>query len=235
MSAVFKREFKNYFYSPLGYVFLALMFFFSGYFFWVVLANQSTMLKYVFGSLVNFVITFIPMLTMRLMSEDKKLKTDQLLLTSPVSTTGLVTGKYLAAMLMYLISIAPTMLFAVIMATFTTVDWQVFIGNFLGLFLMGAALLAIGLFISSTTESQMIAAIGTFATMMLIMMFDSIASVMPANLAFLGTVFTSLSFTSRYNDLVGGLLNISHVLFFLSVVVAFNFLTIRILERRRWG
>ena len=100
---------------------------------------------------------------------------------------------------------------------------------------MGAALLAIGLFISSTTESQMIAAIGTFATMMLIMMFDSIASVMPANLAFLGTVFTSLSFTSRYNDLVGGLLNISHVLFFLSVVVAFNFLTIRILERRRWG
>lgn len=235
MGAIFKREFKAYFASPLGYVFLALMFLFGGYYFWYVLAQSSTMLKYVFSALVNMVITFIPMLTMRLMSEDKKLKTDQLLLTAPVSTTGLIIGKYLAATLMYAISIAPTILYAIIMATFGTVNWQEFVGNFLALFLLGASLLAIGLFISSLTESQMIAAVATFATMMLILMFDSIASSLPAAFSFVSGIFSALSFTSRYGDLVSGLLNLSHVLFFVSIIVAFNFLTVRILERKRWS
>lgn len=235
MSAIFKREFKSYFTTPWGYVFLAVMFLAGGFFFWYVLANASTLLRYVFSMLVNVVIVMIPLLTMRLLSEDKKLKTDQLLLTAPVSTTGLVIGKYLAAALMYIISIAPTLVFAVIMATFAPVDWQVFIGNFLGLFLIGMSLLAIGLFISSLTESQMIAAIITVITMLAILSFDSLASALPTGLSLFGTVLTALSFTSRYSDLVGGLLNLSHVLFFISVAVAFIFLTVRILERKRWS
>lgn len=235
MSAIFKREMKSYFTTPWGYVFLSVMFLLGGYFFWDVLRHASTLLRYVFTSMVNIVIVLIPLLTMRLLSEDKKLKTDQLLLTAPVSTTGLVMGKYLAAALMFLIGIAPTIVYAVIMATFAPVDWQGFLGNFLGLLLIGMALLAIGLFISSLTESQMIAAIITLVIMIAILSFDSIASVMPTGLAFLGTLLGALSFTSRYSDLVSGLLNLSHILYFVSVAVAFIFLTIRMLERKRWS
>jgi len=235
MSAIFKREFKTYFTTPWGYVFLAVMFMAGGFFFWYVLANASTYLRYVFTMLVNVAIIVIPLLTMRLLSEDKKLKTDQLLLTAPVSVTGIVMGKYLAAALMYVISIAPTIVFAIIMATFGPVDWQVFLGNFLGLLLIGMSLLAIGVFISSLTESQMIAAIITVIAMLAILSFDSIASALPEGLSLVAAVLTALSFTSRYSDLISGLLNLSHVLFFLSVAVAFLFLTVRVMERRRWS
>ena len=90
MSAIFKRELKAYFSSPLGYIFLAVIYALSGYYFFYILANQANYIQYVFSSMFTVVMMIIPLLTMRLMSEDKKLKTDQLLLTSPVNITGLL-------------------------------------------------------------------------------------------------------------------------------------------------
>lgn len=233
MLAILKKELKTYFSSPIGYIFIAVLFFFGGQSFAMVVQNSSTYLAYVFNSIFSIVIFLIPILTMRLMSEDKKLKTDQLLLTSPVNISGIVIGKFLAAFTVFLISMVQFVFYVIIMATFVKPDWNVFLGNFLGLALLGAALISIGIFISSLTENQVISAIGCLAAMMFIFLFDQIASAIP--IAFISTIFKDLSFTSRYQDFVNGILNVSHIVFFLSIVVAFNFLTVRVLEKKRWG
>ena len=235
MLAILKRELNSYFTSPIGYVYLAVFYFFSGMFFYSVLYSNSTDISYVFSGLFTVLLFIVPLLTMRLLSEEKKQKTDQLLLTSPVSLTGLVVGKFLAALCMYAIGLAITVVYSLILAGFASPQWMVIIGNIFGTLLLGAALISIGLFISSMTENQMIAAVGSFAVMMFILMMDSFAGILPASLSFIGTLLTKLSFMTRYNELVSGVLNIGTVLFFVSVAVIFNFLTIRVLEKRRWG
>lgn len=233
MTAIFKREMRAYFTSPLGYIFLAAVLFFGGFFFSTVLVNSSSNISYVFGSLLTIVTILIPILTMRLMSEEKKQKTDQLLLTAPVNIGGVVLGKYLAAFVVYLISISSTILYVIVLATFTKPNWNIFLGNFLALLLLGGALIAIGLFISCLTESQMISAIVTFAIMMVVLLLDNIATTIPV--AFLSKIISQISFTSRYQDLISGILNVSHIIYFISIIVIFIFLTAKVLERKRWS
>lgn len=235
MLAILKRELNSYFTSPIGYVFLAVFYFFSGMFFYYVLASNTTDITYVFDSLFTVLLFIVPLLTMRLLSEEKKQKTDQLLLTSPVSLPGLVVGKFLAAVTMYAIAISVTVVYSIILAGFASPEWMVVIGNIFGALLFGAALISIGLFISSMTENQMIAAVGTFAAMMFILMMDSFASMLPTAFSFVSDFLTSLSFMTRYDELVSGVLDISTILFFISVSVIFNFLTVRVLEKRRWS
>lgn len=235
MGAVFKREFKAYFQSPIGYVFLALMFGFSGYAFVNMLGNQVSYVQYIFSFIINLIMIVIPLLTMRLLSEDKKTKTDQLLFTTPVSLSGIVLGKYFAALLMFLIGMAPTVCYIIITAVYAVPDWNVFAGNFLGVALLGAALIAVGLFISSLTESQIVAAIGTFAVIAFILIMDGIPSALPENLGFLGKIVSGLSFMTRVEELSSGLLNAAHILFFVSAAVIFNFLAVRMLEKKRWS
>ena len=167
------------------------------------------------------------------MSEDKRLKTDQALLTAPVSLNGIVWGKFLAAFALFGIGIAITVIYFLILSAMASPQWNIFFGNLLGIILLGAALISIGMFISSLTESQMIAAIGGFAAMFFVFLIDSIASLIP--ISWLGDAIKQLSFTTRYNDFTSGILDFTHILFFLSVVVIFNFLTVRILERKRWS
>lgn len=235
MGAIFKREFRAYFQSPLGYIFLAIMYLFSGLFFTNMLSASSSYIQYVFAMMFSLIMIIIPFLTMRLMSEDKKLKTDQLLLTSPTSVSGVVWGKYLAALTVFFMGVAMMIIYMLILATFTTPNWNIFLGNFIGVILFGAAIISIGLFVSSLTESQMIAAIISYAIIMLISFFDTLATSMPQNLSFLATIFQKLSFNARYQDLVSGVLNISHLIFFISITVVFNFLTVRVIEKKRWS
>ena len=233
MFAILKREMQNYFTSPIGYIFLAVFYFFAGMFFSSVLYSNTTDITYVFSSLFTVLIFIIPLLTMRSMSEDKKQKTDQLLLTSPLNLTGLVVGKFLAAFLMYCIALAVTVVYALILATFAAPEWTVVVGNIFGALILGAALISIGVFISSLTENQLIAAVGSFAVMMFIMMIDGFASLIPVD--FISNIILSLSCRSRDEDFVAGILNISNVLFFVSIAVVFIFLTVRVLEKRRWS
>ena len=230
MLAVLRREMSNYFTSPIGYIFLAVFYFFTS-----VLAYNSTDITNVFSSLFTVLIFIIPLLTMRSMSEEKKQKTDQLLLTSPVKLGGLVFGKFLAAFFMYCIALAITVIYSIVLAAFEAPEWSIVIGNIFGALLLGAALIAVGVFISSLTENQLIAAIGSFAVMMFIMLIDNFASLIPERLNFLSTFLTSISFMTRYSDFVSGILNFANVLFFLSVAVIFNFLTVRVLEKKRWS
>lgn len=233
MIAIYKRELKSYFSSPIGYFFLAVIYFFGGQYFSQLMMQGVSRIDYVFSALFSIVLTIIPLITMRLMSEDKKLKTDQLLLTAPVHLSGIVIGKYLAAFTIYIVGIASTIVYAVVLSTFTKTNWNIFIGNFLALALMGGALIAIGLFISSLTENQVVAAIGGFAAMLIVFLFDTLAQVAPTQ--FIKTIFTKISFMSRYQDLIDGILNVSHIIFFISIIAAFIFLTVKILDRKRWS
>lgn len=234
MFAIFRRELKSYFSSPIAYIYIAVFYALASfYFFGTVLVGNSTNLSYVFSSLFTISIFMIPALTMRLMSEDMKYKTDQALLTAPVSLPGIVLGKYLAALVVYLIGIAITLVFAVIIAVFTPPDWAVVFGHFIGLFLLGAALIAIGLFISSLTENQVIAAVGGFVAGFALMLVDSLTSLVDS--AVWQDIISGISFTSRYQSFTVGLLDFADIVFFLSVCAAFLFFTVRVFEKRRWS
>ena len=236
MTAVFKREFRSFFTSPVGYVVLAVLFCFSGYFFFVYnLASGSADMSSVYGNLFTIVLLLVlPVLTMRLLSEDNRQKTDQALLTAPVSLTGIALGKFLAALLVFAISISITLVFAIIIAFQVTPDWMVIIGNYIGLLLLGGTIISIGLLISSLTESQFIAALGTFTASFLFLMIDSLGSMFSGN-AVVAAVVNFLSLNQRYNDFTLGVIHYDNVIFFLSIQALFVFLTVRVLDRKRWS
>ncbi len=236
MTAIFRRELAAYFKSPLGYIYLAIFFFFGGQFLQQQIGYYMTNdMSSIFNSMFTIILFTMPIVTMRLMSEDKRLKTDQALLTAPVSLGGIVWGKFLAALGLFFVGVMSTFVYFLVLSAMSTPEWSLFFGNFIGLLLLGGALISIGLLISAMTESQMVAAIGGFAAMFFIMMIDSIAGLVPASLSFVATALTSLSFMTRYTDFTSGIIDIGHVVFFASVIVVFNFLTVRVLEKRRWG
>ncbi len=235
MTAVMKRELSSYFVSVLGYVYLAIFLLFSGIYFFVtcLYGYGSNNLTYVFSNLFVIVIFLVPILTMRLWSEEKKQKTDQLLLTSPVRLTSIVLGKYLAALSVFAIGLLITIIYAAIISIFADPVWPLVLTNFLGLLLLGASLISIGLFISSLTENQLIAAIVSFGIGLLIMMLDSLKSII--NIQFLTTIFNAISFNKHYQSFTSGILNVNDIVFFLSVSFIFIFLNIRVLEKKRWS
>ncbi len=234
MGAIFRREVLSYFTSPIGYIFLAAFYAFSAFFF----ANSSlsagsTSMDSMFSSLMIILVVLIPILTMRTMSEDKKTKTDQCLLTAPVSLGSIVTGKFLAAFLVYTCAVAVTLVYAIIIAGFASVDWLVIVGNIVGLELYGAAFIAVGIFCSSLTENQVVAAVIGFIVILALNMLSSIAALLPWE--WLENILDEISFYERYYGFTTGLFDLSNVLFFISAVVLFLFFTVRVLERRRWS
>lgn len=234
MFAIFKRELKAYFTSPLGYVFLAIFYAFSGLFFYIFsLSVGSTDISSVFLMMFIVLMVFVPLLTMRLLSEDKKQKTDQLTLTAPVSLLSIVMGKFLAAYAIFAIGVAVMPVYGFVMSTFATVSWLPIWGNTVGLLLLGGIFVSIGLFISSLTENQMIAAIGGFFINLMILLMNTLKSALPNG--FLQDVLSSISVYSRYSEITSGIFSLSSLIFFVSVIFIFLFLTVRVLEKRRWA
>ncbi len=234
MLAIFKREMRGYFTSPIGYVYLAVFYFFAGfYFFGSTVLPNTTDLSNVFSSLFIISLFVLPILTMRLMSEDLKNKTDQALLTAPISLFSLAMGKYLAVLAMFAIGISVTLVYALVIALFSAPDWAMLAGHFIGLFLLGCALAAIGMFISSLTENQVVAAAGAFAASLGLMLVDGLSSLTQNGL--LKKIMDGLSFNSHYTSFTQGMLSLKDVVFFLSVCAVFLFLTVRVFEKRRWN
>ncbi len=236
MRAVFKREFKAFFISPIGYCVIALMFALTGIFFINFnVAAGSTDLTYVFQSLQSYMLILVlPILTMRLMSDEKRQKTDQLLLTSPVGLTGIVVGKFLAALLIFTISCSMTLVCAFFVAFLTTPDWLVILGNYLGLLLLGGMVIAIGLLISCLTENQFIAALGTFIASLLLQLVDNLTAWFPG-VGWVAEATEFLSVTQRYGHFAIGTIQYDDIIFFLSMQALFLFLTVRVLDRKRWN
>ncbi len=234
MSAILKRELASYFSSPVGYVVTAAFMVFSGlYFYFYCLYSGTSNMYNVFQHMFMIVLFIIPIITMRLFSEDKKSKTDQALLTAPVGIPSIVAAKYFSAMVMFLICLSSYIIEGIVLSFLAQPDWSVILGNIFGMMLMGSAFVAIGVFISSLTESVIVAAIFSFVVNILISMADMVSSTV--NWQFLKDVIYSVSFYSRYDNLALGLISLSDVVFFLSVTFLFLFLTDRVLERRRWA
>ncbi|MBQ4153349.1 MAG: ABC transporter permease subunit [Oscillospiraceae bacterium] len=233
MSAVLRREFSSFFKSPIGYVYLAVYTLIAGFYFYALVAMQSTQISMVYSSLFIFSCILVPILTMKLFSDEKKQKTDQLLLTSPVSLSGLVYGKFFATFFVYAIGVSVTLVYALILAGFGELDWMVMLGNYVGLLLLGAAMIAIGELVSSVTESQIIAVILSLIVTIALLLLDSIISMF--GIAFLTDIISAISITQRYTEFTNGLFDISNVIFFASIVVICNFITVRILEKKRWS
>ncbi len=235
MSAVFKREFKSFFTSPVGYFVLAILFFFSGFFFYVYnLSSGDKNLSGVFGNLYTMVLLLIiPVLTMRAFSEEKKQKTDQAFLTAPVSMTGVVMGKFFACLLVFAIGLCITLIYGVVIAFVVTPDWLAIVGNYVGLLLLGGLVIAAGIFFSSLTESQFIAALATFTFSMVLILIDSLSGFFGESKV-VTEIVSFLSVSARYGDFTMGIFNYDSVFFFLSFQALFLFLTIRTIDRKRW-
>lgn len=234
MGAIYRREMNAFFTSGPAYVFLAVYFLFSGYFFYQgTLSQATTDMSAMFGALFLVVLFLIPILTMRLLSEEKKQRTDQGLLTAPVGIWSIVLGKYFAALTLYVIAVSIVFVYAVILSYFGTVVWATLLANYFAMLLLGAAFIAVGVFISSLTENQMASAVASFLALMLLYMIDAIGS--GISIEFIKNIFTSLSFYSRYLEFTMGIFNLSSVVFYLSAAFLFNFFTVRVIEKRRWS
>jgi ABC-2 type transport system permease protein len=233
MTAVFKREFKSYFTSPLGYVFIAIFLFFEGYFFVTLYSYGSPNIEIIFPSLSSVVTLVTPVLTMRLLSEDRRQKVDQALLTAPVSVGGIVMGKFLAALSVYGLAFAPTLLYQIIVTMLATPNWLVYLNAFLGAMLIGAALIAIGMFISSLTESPIISCILTLVTFLLLMVLTNLASL--TGVEWVVTVAEKIAFINLFTQFAGSVFRIVDVIYLLSIAAVFVFVSVRTVERRRWA
>lgn len=202
MLAVYKKELRTYFTSMIGWVFIAFMLVLVGLYFMVNnLFNGLTNFSYVFqGVQMFFVLLLVPVLTMRIVAEENRQKTDQLLYTSPVSITKIILGKYMALLTLFGISMLIVCLYPLILsglvkevATGTeSVDFAIAYGSILGFFLLGAAYIAIGMFISSLSESQVIAAVASGVIMIFTYLMTSLASLLPSDHTFVFWFFAVL-------------------------------------------
>lgn len=242
MSAIYRRELMSYFISPIGYVFSAVFFAISGVCFTSsTISSGTTDSTTYFAMILLFFVILIPLLTMKLFSEEKKLGTERLLLTSPVSLLGIIGAKFLAAYTLFagtfalsalinmfaLNSIAQQQAYVV-----SKMNVPTFIGCFAGVLLIGGAFIAIGLFVSSLTENQIISAvisIGVFA----LMIASSVFAIRIENEA-LRVVIKWFSVMDRFYNFQRGIFDFTAVIYYVSIITVFLFLTVRIYEKRRW-
>ena len=177
MLAIYKRELKSYLTSMVGYLFMFFVLLIAGiYFSAYQLSAAYPKFEYTLNAMTFVFLIAVPILTMRVLAEERKQKTDQLLLTSPVSVSGIVMGKYLALVTIYAIPIAVLATYPLIMSKFGTVAFGSAYTALLGFFLLGSANIAIGVFFSAITESQVIAAVLTFVFLFAFYMMNGISS-----------------------------------------------------------
>jgi ABC-2 type transport system permease protein len=248
--AIWQREMRAYFVSPIAYVVLTVFLLLSGVFFYSMLnyAIQSSMMQSQYGGMqpmdvpgmvsrsffgtTSVVLLFmIPMLTMGLFAEEKRRGTIELLLTTPVGNFQAMTGKYLASLTFLLIMLLATGLTIGTLFIYGDPEWKPILSGYLGLFLYGAALLAIGLFLSTLTENQIVAVVLTFGVILVLWLIESFAS---GTVGVAREILSYLSVIGHLDDFIKGVIDTSHVLFYLTFAFVGLFLTYRSLESMRW-
>lgn len=230
---IYKRELKSYFLSPLAYVLIGFLLLISGYFFATfVLSTQYALMSPVFGNMI-FVFMFIsPILTMRLLSEEMKNGTDQLLMTSPLTVTDMVLGKFFASLTVFALSLVISLIYPLYLKIYSTPDFGPILTGYIGMFLMGAAFLAIGIFASSLSENQLIAGVIGFSLLLLFWIISWLGDIFQG---IAKTIVENLSLLQRFNNFQNGVLSLNDMVFYLSVIIFFIFLTIMVVDKRRWS
>lgn len=233
MKSILSREIRAYFNTPVGYIFIGMFLAVSGYLFAIAnLLGKSPNLGYVLSNMQIIFLFIIPILTMRLLSEEKNSKTDQLLLTSPVSVSDIVLGKFFAASAVYLLTLAITLLYLIVIAIHGNPAYGEIFCNYIGFTLLGVSFISVGLFISSLTQNQAIAAISTFAALLLLYAAELARSVVSSSIVI--GILNCISITHWYANFQNGVLSIPAVLYFISFSVVFILFTIKVVDRRRF-
>ena len=223
MFAVLKKELKSYFLSPIGYVFIGLFLLMTSVFFYLdILSYGMSKFESMFYSLATILTFITPILTMRMFSEEKKEGTDQLLFTSPRGITSIVFGKFLAALCVLLITELLTFIYYFILMYFGKPDFVSSIVTLGGFLLLGAAYISFGMFASSITENQVIAAILTIGFFILTWFLPDI-----------NEIFSSLSLINMFDKFPSGQIDLSEIVTFVSFTLLFVALTIIVLQRRK--
>lgn len=290
MKAIYAKELRSYFKSPLGYVFIGVLLVIFGFYYTVytLLRGYSDYGTNVLGSVMGVVMYIIPLLTMRIFSEEMKNKTDQMLLTAPVRTWEIVLGKFFAALTVLAIALLLTVLQPLTTALGFGGDVGVstVIGGYLGTFMLSAALISVGMLISSLTENQLIAVVLTLGLFIVLNLTSGIESVLPTDAGFtlaillivlalvlfllyralqdifvcgivgvagaavivalyfiapalyeglIGTILGWLNIIQRCGNIFTGVFNFSQIIFFITFTIFFLFMTVQVLEKKRWS
>lgn len=248
MLAIYKKEMLSYFISPVGYVFSGIFLLLSSLVCaYTTLLSQSYDTSSYFIVLIFSLAVLIPVLTMRLFSEEKKLRTEQMLLTSPVSITGMVVGKFLAAFTLFFgnilvscVNFIPLYVIAAKERTLSSTAGELIgpvssqlIGCLIGVVLMGAAFIALGTFISSLTENQLAAAIVTIASILVLLLIGFFSGI--TDIYWIRVVLNWISVFSRFSNFSAGIFDPSALFYYVSLAFVFLFLTVRVYDKRRWG
>lgn len=235
MGAIFRRELKAYFTSPIAYIFIAVFYLYTAtYFVNYNILYGTTDMANAFNSAFVIMMILLPLLTMRLFTEERRQKTDQCLLTAPVNLFSIVMGKFLAATCIFLCGMAIYLPYVIVLSALAeSVAWAAIIGNMAALLLLGASFIAIGTFVSAMTENQVVAAVGSFVIIIFFYMIDMLAGIV--QIEWLQRIMVALGFYTRYAEFSTGLFSVPNVIFFVSIIFIFNFLTVRALEKRRWA
>ncbi len=248
MLAIFKKELKSYFINAIGYVYVGIFLAVSALLCcYTTLGSMTYSTDVYFNMMIFSFIILIPLLTMKLFSEEKKLRTEQLLMTAPVSVWGMVMGKFLAAMTLFggtvlvsCINFIPLFIYGD--AERGSTDYALthigpvfseILACLLGLFLIGCAFLAIGLFVSSLTENQLAAAVITVAIILFMLVLEILNSFIDTYI--LRAIISWVCMLSRYTGFLSGILDYSAILYYLSITGVFLLLTVRVYDKRRWG
>ncbi len=249
--AICKKEIKAYFTSPIAYVIITVFLVLIGFFFYSLIwwfnsqSLQMAQNQYsyqqlninqmvyspLFHNMSIILLLMVPLLTMRLFSEEKRRQTDELLFTSPISVNQIILGKYFASLFVLLVMLFLTGIFSIFVFAYGNPEPVPILNGYLGLFLMGAAFIAVGIFFSSLTENQIVAAILTFGTLLLFWIL-SWASYSAGGIW--KSVLNYLSFIQHFDDITRGILDTTDLVYYLSFIFLGLFLTHSVIQSRRW-
>nr|MBR4279701.1 ABC transporter permease [Clostridia bacterium] len=233
MLSIWKRELQGYFYTPVGYVFMGVFLMLSSVIFYLtIMQSRSSDLLSFIGTMSYLWMLLCPVLTMRLLAEEKQKRTDQLLLTSPVSLPGIVLGKYLAAVTVMGLTVLLTGLFVGIVALYGQVYPGELMVGYLGFILQGCAFIALDLFISGAASNQVTAVVAAFGANFVLWMLDLIQSAI--RIDWVNSILSFFSLYERTEPFLMGQLSFASVGYDLSFAAAFILLTIHMLDARRY-
>ncbi len=235
MLAIFKRELRSYFIGVIGYVFLVIYLTVAGVLFsYTTMFSMSSDVTNYFTLMLIFSAVVLPLLTMKSFSEERKTKTEQLILTAPVSLPAMVFGKFFASYVVFGAATLLSSLYFLFLIPYTQLQFAILLGNVIAFLLVGMVFISIGLFVSALTENQLSAAIGTIAIILAFLGIGLINALIPTSYA-IRFVFDALSIFSRFQSFVNGYFEFATVIYYLSVSAVFLWLTIRVYDRRRFG
>lgn len=230
---IFLKELRSFFNSPVAYVVIIVYLIFLGYLFTnsLFLYGQST-LRTVFDTSEFLLLFFAPAMTMRLISEEKKSGTLELLVTKPVREFEIILGKFLAAWGLLFFTLLPTLCYYFTVASLGNLDVGVVIGGYIGLMLLGGVFLAVSLFCSSLTENQIIAVIVSFGIVFLLWFIDKVLIYLPGSIA---TVIEYLGVDYHFSNIARGVIDSRDIIYYLSAIGFSLYMGTAVLEKRRWS